>query len=224
MIVHSDIARRAKTMKIEKTFCTTREAADLLGISVGTTQLWVENGLLAAWKTPGGHRRVMRDSVDKLLRVKTKPPELIAPSLPEPLAIDTPPLKILVLEDDASLLRLYKTMLTQWPMSPQVITVDNGIEALLLLEREHPDLLITDLSMAGTDGFQMLRVLKTNSGHADMSIVVVSGLDATDIVAQGGIPEGIPVLPKPIPFAKLLAIGLSVEKAKQKTSALRNLK
>ena len=39
-------------MKIEKTFCTTREAADLLGVSVGTTQLWVENGLLAAWKTP----------------------------------------------------------------------------------------------------------------------------------------------------------------------------
>ena len=106
-------------------------------------------------------------------------------------------------------------MLAQWPMSPQVIAVDNGIEALLLLEREHPDLLITDLSMVGTDGFQMLRILKTNAGHADMPIVVVSGLDATDIAAQGGIPEGIPIFPKPIPFAKLLAIAVNIQKIKQ---------
>ena len=200
-------------MKIEKTFCTTREAADLLGVSVGTTQLWVENGLLAAWKTPGGHRRVMRDSVEKLLRVKVSPPPVTAE--PPPVAVNTARLKILVLEDDRVLLRLYKTMLAQWPMSPQVIAVDNGIEALLLLEREHPDLLITDLSMVGTDGFQMLRILKTNAGHADMPIVVVSGLDATDIAAQGGIPEGIPIFPKPIPFAKLLAIAVNIQKIKQ---------
>jgi excisionase family DNA binding protein len=48
---------------VKKSFCTTREAATLLGVSVGTVQLWVENGLLQAWKTAGGHRRVMRDSI-----------------------------------------------------------------------------------------------------------------------------------------------------------------
>lgn len=53
---------------VEKSFCTTREAAQLLGVSVGTVQLWVERGVLEAWKTTGGHRRVLRDSVDKLLR------------------------------------------------------------------------------------------------------------------------------------------------------------
>eukprot|EP01036_Dinobryon_divergens_P016193 gene16192-21946_t len=47
-------------MAIEKTFCTTREAASRLGISIGTVQLWVEKGLLSAWKTEGGHRRVTR--------------------------------------------------------------------------------------------------------------------------------------------------------------------
>lgn len=208
------------TMKIEKTFCTTREAADLLGVSVGTTQLWVENGLLAAWKTPGGHRRVMRDSVEKLLRTKVDPAPTSAAT---PQAQDAPRLKILVLEDDNSLLRLYQTMLAQWPMSPQVIAVDNGIEALLLLEREHPDLLITDLSMTGVDGFQMLRILKTNTNHAGMAIVVVSGLDATDIAEQGGIPEGIPILPKPIPFARLQAIALAVANGKQASTPGRTL-
>ena len=55
---------------------TTREAAGLLGIAVSTAQLWIENGLLPAWKTPGGHRRVRLSSVNALLRERggTPPP------------------------------------------------------------------------------------------------------------------------------------------------------
>jgi excisionase family DNA binding protein len=59
---------------IEKTFCTTREAAALLGVSIGTVQLWVESDLLQAWKTAGGHRRVLRDSVDRLLHKSVQVP------------------------------------------------------------------------------------------------------------------------------------------------------
>ena len=44
--------------------CSTREAADRLGVSLRTVQLWSEAGLLRAWKTPGGHRRILTASVD----------------------------------------------------------------------------------------------------------------------------------------------------------------
>jgi excisionase family DNA binding protein len=54
------------TTKIKKTFCTSCEAAELLGVSIGTVQAWVGNGLLSAWKTAGGHRRISRESVRKL--------------------------------------------------------------------------------------------------------------------------------------------------------------
>ena len=46
---------------------TTRDAAQLLGVAVSTTQLWMESGALPAWKTPGGHRRVRLSSVQHLL-------------------------------------------------------------------------------------------------------------------------------------------------------------
>jgi len=49
---------------------TTAAAARLLGVAVSTTQLWLENGALPSWKTPGGHRRVRLSAVTRLLAAK----------------------------------------------------------------------------------------------------------------------------------------------------------
>lgn len=46
-------------------YCTTAEAARSLGVSIRTIQLWVDGGVLAAWKTVGGHRRILLDSVER---------------------------------------------------------------------------------------------------------------------------------------------------------------
>ncbi len=50
---------------------STRDAAHRLGVSVRTVQLWVEKGALEAWKTPGGHRRIFRQSVASMLAART---------------------------------------------------------------------------------------------------------------------------------------------------------
>lgn len=42
---------------------TTRAAAELLGVSIRTAQTWIEQNALDSWKTPGGHRRVLRSAV-----------------------------------------------------------------------------------------------------------------------------------------------------------------
>jgi excisionase family DNA binding protein len=52
---------------ISMSFCTTRQAAILLNVSLRTAQLWVEKGLLEAWKTTGGHRRISRASINRRL-------------------------------------------------------------------------------------------------------------------------------------------------------------
>lgn len=203
------------TSKI-KTFCTTREAATLLGVSVGTVQLWVENGLLKAWKTAGGHRRVLRDSVGELLQQAPEASSAVGPvqsvqSVPPAPSFAAPipslrRLSVLVVEDDPALLRLYDTMLNQWPMAPDLTLANNGLAALLKLGRHSPDLLITDLNMAQLDGFEMLRVIRSTPSLDKTTIVVVSGLDAAEIDARGGVPQGVTLLPKPVPFAQLLAI------------------
>lgn len=188
---------------VEKSFCTTKEASLLLGVSVGTVQLWVESGLLQAWKTAGGHRRVLRDSVERLLH-KSTPPAAAAPALP--VARTARKLEILVVEDDTNLLRLYQFTMAAWPMAPRVNTLDNAFSALLLMGRNPPDLLITDLNMPSMDGFDMLKVLAQVPEMARTRIVVVTGLDADAVAARGGLPPRVELLPKPVPFARLQAI------------------
>lgn len=50
----------------ESRFCSTAEAAKRLGVSTKTIQSWVDDGALAAWKTVGGHRRILLESVGRL--------------------------------------------------------------------------------------------------------------------------------------------------------------
>ena len=47
----------------QRQILTTAQAAKLLGVSVRTAQLLIENGPLKSWKTPGGHRRVYLEDV-----------------------------------------------------------------------------------------------------------------------------------------------------------------
>jgi len=54
------------SMAGDKLYCTTAEAARSLGVSIRTIQLWVDGGVLAAWKTVGGHRRITLDSLSRL--------------------------------------------------------------------------------------------------------------------------------------------------------------
>jgi CheY-like chemotaxis protein len=115
-------------------------------------------------------------------------------------------LRVLVIDDDASLLRLYSQQIRRWPMQPDVTVMDNAIAALLAIGRTPPDLLIADLHMPGVDGFSVLRILQRTPELADVKLVAVSGMAAADIADRGGIAPGIELLPKPIPFARLQEI------------------
>jgi excisionase family DNA binding protein len=200
------------TSSVEKSFCTTKEAAVMLGVSVGTVQLWSESGLLHAWKTAGGHRRVIRESVEKLLHkapVAARREALFEPPI-NTIQSTERHLQVLVVDEDVNLLRLYETRVASWPMASQVIVANNAFAALLTMGRTCPDLLITDLRMPGIDGFVMLNALQKAPEVSKTRIVVVTGMDKSEVEARGGLPSGIDLLDKPIPFDRLQQIAAEV--------------
>jgi len=176
---------------------TTREAARRLGVSLRTVQLWVESGTLPAWKTMGGHRRISRAAVDRIVREQEVSLE-VGPADQR--------LTILIVEDEESLRKLYELQVASWDLPLEILTAANGYEALLMIGEKRPDLLVSDLSMPGMDGLRMIRTLKSATEFRDLHIVVVTALDDTEIEQRGGLPEGIRVLRKPIPFAELESI------------------
>lgn len=198
-------------------YCTTREAASALGIAMRTAQMWVDSGILKAWKTEGGHRRISLDSVKSLMDARSGSPTFASAGSVSVAEIGER-LRVLVVEDDNVLLKLYRMRIAAWNLPIDVTTASNACEGLILIGREEPDLLICDLRMPGVDGFQMLRTLSASSFKEGLEIVVVSGLGEEQVSAGGGLPSGVQLLPKPVPFGKLKEITESLLARRAKLS------
>jgi excisionase family DNA binding protein len=185
---------------------TTREVGEALGVAVRTVQLWVESGVLPAWRTAGGHRRIARAAVDKLMSERAMTTDQVATVL-APLAANVPrqqSFKLLVVEDDPDLRQLFGLMVEGWSVPVALSTASNGFEGLLRMGEHKPDMVVTDLNMPGMDGFEMLRTLcKPDSGFDALHIVVVSVLSVEEINDRGGLPAGVTFFQKPIPYDTL---------------------
>ncbi len=59
-------------------------------------------------------------------------------------------------------------------------TAGNGLEALSLIEKQHPDVIITDLKMPGMDGLELIRTLKEKNYPGE--ILVLSNYEDFDSV------------------------------------------
>ncbi|MBT8635639.1 response regulator [Polynucleobacter paneuropaeus] len=178
-------------MSSEDAYVSTREAADLLGISLRTAQLWVESGVLLAWKTSGGHRRILRQSVDALLAERARQSGAATKK-----STATDALKVVVVEDDQDLLRLIELSLSDLPRPTEVRSAKDGFAGLVLIGQFLPDLVIADLNMPGMDGFRMIQSL-IGSEFAPTKIIVSTALSPADIELKGGLPDSVEILQKP---------------------------
>ena len=56
-----------------------------------------------------------------------------------------------------------------------VESATNGIEALAILERVHPDVIVTDMQMPRMSGSELITELKKNPKTAGIPIIIVAG-------------------------------------------------
>jgi len=82
--------------------------------------------------------------------------------------------KILIVDDQIEVRELVQVTLEIGDY--QILTAENGQEAIGIAEAEHPDIILMDIMMPGSDvdGLEACRRLKANPGTADITIVMLS--------------------------------------------------
>lgn len=149
---------------------TVGQAAQYLGIAQSTFRRWVDAGVLDSFTTPGGHRRVTLEALERFAS-SSKPggAELVERST------------VLVIDDDPDVRAMLKISLTEGGF--EVDEAGSAAEGVTRINERIPDLLMIDIAMPGTDGWQLLRALRERLDASELPVLVFSGsesLDASD--------------------------------------------
>lgn len=93
--------------------------------------------------------------------------------------------KIVIVEDEAPLADIYKTRLEM--LGYVCFTAQDGLEALSLIEKERPSLVLLDIMLPKLAGDQILKVLRSTDWGKNIKVLVISNLNEAD--APAGIRE-----------------------------------
>jgi CheY-like chemotaxis protein len=80
--------------------------------------------------------------------------------------------KILIADDERALRLLIAGTLEIGEYD--ILEADNGIQALDLVKRERPDLIILDVMMPGITGYEVCKRIKTNPDIADTKVLILT--------------------------------------------------
>jgi DNA-binding response OmpR family regulator len=87
-------------------------------------------------------------------------------------------LKIVIVEDNASLAEIYKTRLEL--LGYKCFVAHEGLEALSLIEKERPSLVLLDIMIPKLAGDQVLQIMRSTSWGQDIKVLVISNLNEAD--------------------------------------------
>src|ERR1043166_6989489 len=144
----------------EPDWLTLGQAAKYLGVPQSTIREWSDQGRVPAFYTPGGRRRYRRADLDKFL-------ESSGPGTREQAG----PM-VLVVDDDE---RMREYMRASLELEGYTVhEAGNAEEGLAVVESDHPpQLILLDVMMPGTDGWEMLQRIQER--HGSIPVIMFSG-------------------------------------------------
>lgn len=109
--------------------------------------------------------------------------------------------KILIFDDDKEILDALESVLdfVDWDL----VTYSSGKDAMLVVEREKPDLILMDILMDGVDGREICTAIKKNSELQHIPIILISGQQDAEAVRNHDYGPN-DFLPKPFNIGDLI--------------------
>ncbi len=120
--------------------------------------------------------------------------------------------KVLVADDDQDVLSFVVTVLEENGYTPLV--AKDGVQALEVIDKEKPDLVILDVLMPRGSGIRLYHHIKTSEGYTDLKVIMFTGIalrsflksqKALEKFKGGQVPEPDIYLEKPVEPEELAA-------------------
>ena len=125
---------------------------------------------------------------------------------------------VLVVDDSPDTLRLLTDALEDAGMT--VLIAREGEQALAMIDRVTPDVVLMDAVMPGMSGFETCRQLKRNRGLAHVPVIFMTGLTDTDDIVKGLEAGGVDYVTKPsVPEELIARIRVHLSNARMTHSA-----
>ena len=139
--------------------------AKMLSVDPGSVANWIDQELLDAHRTPGGHRRVSEEDLIRFLR---------AHKMPIPQELQAPPPKVVVVDDEPAVAQMIVRAIKSANPEYEVIEANDGFSAGTLIASEVPDVVLLDLRMPGMDGFEVCRQIKAQDSTRHVSVLAMT--------------------------------------------------
>jgi DNA-binding response OmpR family regulator len=107
---------------------------------------------------------------------------------------------ILIVDDDKNTRRLYQAVLEN--EGYQVFSAENGNDALLVMDREHIDLVIVDIMMPGMDGYEFTKTLRETNNA--LPVLMVSAKQLPEDKKKGFLVGTDDYMTKPVDEEEML--------------------
>lgn len=91
--------------------------------------------------------------------------------------------KLLIVDDVPTNVMLLQNQLSKERYT--IVTANSGKEALAIIDREKPDLLLLDIMMPVMDGFEVARIVKSSPDTRHIPIIFISALNGSQDIVKG---------------------------------------
>jgi len=120
--------------------------------------------------------------------------------------------RILIVDDVETNRFILRDIISE--MGCQPILTENGEQALKVVERMHPQLIILDIAMPGMDGYEVCQIIKRDPETREIPIIFISAFDDPKDVVKGFEEGCTDYITKPfIPEVVKVRVGMQLELA-----------
>jgi len=109
--------------------------------------------------------------------------------------------KILIADDSIAVRKVAERLLTEAGMG--VTLAANGSEALALLSKDRPDLIVSDVIMPDKSGYEVCAYIRGQANLADLPVLLISGIVNDEVSRQAESCKADGVLKKPFQGSSL---------------------